>query len=42
LTMEQVCRIRSRYAPARKIAEDYGISRHTVYDIWERQSWKAS
>lgn len=39
LRVDQVARIKARYATSREIAEDYGISRHTVFDIWRGKTW---
>lgn len=39
LTWADVDHIRTRYANSRTIAADYGISRHTVFDIWQNVRW---
>lgn len=40
LSARDVARIRTRYARSRVIASDYGISPHTVRDIWRGKRWK--
>jgi hypothetical protein len=39
LTYDQVGRIRTRYASAPQLAKDFGVSRHTIYDIWRHVRW---
>lgn len=42
LTEAQVRKIRTRYATSAVIAADFGISRHTVFDIWCGRRWPES
>jgi hypothetical protein len=40
LSEADVARILSRYADSKTIASDYGISRHTVFAIWQGKNWR--
>lgn len=39
LTEKQVIEIRKRQGTAPQMAERYGVSRHTIYDIWQGKRW---
>lgn len=41
LTASQVTEIRLRQGTARELARHYGVSRHTIYDIWQGNRWQS-
>jgi hypothetical protein len=39
LSSSQVAKIRQRRATAEVLGQQYGVSRHTIYDIWRGRRW---